>query len=102
MADERTLARRYARALLDVAKEKADIPPGVGGEGRAPEARRLGGVERVAEDLHGVAALWNDSRELRVLMSHPSIPRSEKRRALAAALRGRVDDLTLRFVDLLI
>ena len=83
MADERTLARRYARALLDVATEK-------------------GKVDEVENDLHGLADLWNGSEEVRTLIAHPKWSRARKKEILAGLLAGKADPLTIRFVELLV
>jgi F-type H+-transporting ATPase subunit delta len=83
MADERTLARRYARALLGVAEQRGEI-------------------DRVEADLQGLGEAWHASADLRTLMAHPSVPADRKRAALAAVLAGRVSDVTLRFFDLLL
>jgi F-type H+-transporting ATPase subunit delta len=83
VAGERTLARRYARALLSVAAEQ-------------------GKVDEVEQDLHGLAEAWDGSRELRTMIAHPSVPRDRKRQALRALFQGKVQDATLRFLDLLL
>lgn len=78
------VARRYARALLDVAGEK--------GEGDALRA-----------ELERLAALYTESSELRLVLLHPAIP-TEKKTALIAALspRGRPSDLLQRLIALLV
>ncbi len=78
-----TLAKRYARALLDVAKER-------------------GIVDRVEQELHAVAATWSAAPELRALVRHPGLDRARKRAAIENAFRGRVCDLLARFLDLLV
>jgi F-type H+-transporting ATPase subunit delta len=83
MADERTLARRYARALLGVARQANE-------------------VDRIEQDLRGFAETWLAAPELRTLMSHPSVPSDRRHAALAAVLTGRASDLTVRFFDLLL
>ncbi|HVY61979.1 MAG TPA: ATP synthase F1 subunit delta, partial [Planctomycetota bacterium] len=83
MADERTLARRYARALLGVAEERKEI-------------------DRVETDLREFAQTWHAAPELRTLMGHPSVPREKKKDALETALKGKVSDLTIRFLALLL
>jgi F-type H+-transporting ATPase subunit delta len=85
MAGERTLARRYARALLDVAREQgADA------------------INEVEQDLYGLADLWESSPELRTVIGHPKLTRDRKRAAVTAALEGKVQPLTIRFVSVLV
>ena len=85
MADERTLARRYARAFLDVAK--------------AEEPKK---IEALEQELQALAVLWRASPELRNVIAHPTVARAQKQSSVAAALAGKVSPLTLRFVRLLI
>ena len=85
MADERTLARRYARALLGTAEEQ-------GGDA----------IEKVEADVLGLAEMWVTSTDLRNLMQHPSVPREKKKETFAKLLAGRVSDVTIRFVGLLV
>lgn len=83
MADETTLARRYARALLDVATERKK-------------------VDEVERDLYALAELWHGSEEVRTLIAHPQWSRARKKEILAGLLSGKVDPLTIRFVELLV
>jgi F-type H+-transporting ATPase subunit delta len=83
MADERTLARRYARALLDV----------------AIEAKKVDETER---DLHELAELWHASEDVRTLIAHPRWSRERKKELLAGLLAGKVQPLTIRFLERLI
>jgi F-type H+-transporting ATPase subunit delta len=76
-------ARRYARALLDVARERQD--------------------EGLRADLERLAALFSSHAELRHVLLHPSLP-LEKKRAVVRALwgQGKPSELLLRLVDLLV
>jgi F-type H+-transporting ATPase subunit delta len=75
-------ARRYARALLDVALAQGD-----------PAALR--------EDLRRGAALLSAERELSGVLAHPGVP-ADRRRAIAKAVfAGRSSPLMERLVDLL-
>jgi F-type H+-transporting ATPase subunit delta len=80
---ERTLAKRYARALLSVAREKKV-------------------VDKVEDELHGVAQAWAGSPELRSALGDPSRSREAKRKLLEKLFGGRVSDVTLRFMGLLL
>jgi len=62
-----TLARRYARALLELATEQ-----------------RL--VERVAKDLAELSAMWSDSPELRELFQNPKFEAAIKKAALTEVI----------------
>jgi F-type H+-transporting ATPase subunit delta len=74
-------ARRYARALLDVAVEKGETNLG-------PALEELG-------------RLYAEHAELRLLLLHPTVP-PEKKTAVVAALLGRPSDLVQRLVQLLV
>jgi F-type H+-transporting ATPase subunit delta len=75
-------ARRYARALLDVALQKAD-----------PVALR--------RELETVALSFEAHAELRGLLTHPALS-SDKKQALAAAVfKGAVSELPQRLIALL-
>lgn len=76
---QRTLAKRYARALLQVAAEKNEIG-------------------RVAEDLRGVADAYCAVPELRLLVASPARSRDAKKAALARLFSGKVADVVLRFL----
>jgi F-type H+-transporting ATPase subunit delta len=80
---ERTLAKRYASALLDVTEERGE-------------------VDRVEQELHALADLWSRVSELRTLIRHPTIARDRKAAALAAALGGKLSETTLRFATVLL
>jgi len=76
-------ARRYARALLDVALEKGD-------------------PARLREELRTVAGLLRDQRKLALALAHPAL-RADRRRALVRAmLQGSgASELLGRLMDLL-
>ncbi len=62
-----SLARRYARALLELATEQ-----------------RL--VDRVKKDLEELSAMWSDSPELRELFLNPKFEQSVKKAALSEVI----------------
>ncbi len=81
----RPLARRYARALLDVG----------GRQGR--EAALA-----LRDELRGFAALVSGHAELRRALVHPGLGAEERRRVLSAvAEKAGTSDLLRRLVDLL-
>lgn len=57
------LARRYARAIIDLAKE-ANL------------------VDRVARDLNDFASMWKESPDLRELFSNPKFPADARKKVL--------------------
>lgn len=75
-------ARRYARALLDVARERAD-----------PAA--------VRRALDAAAAAVTEHAELHAVLTHPAVG-AEKKRAVVAAVFGRGDALVLRLLEILV
>lgn len=76
------VARRYARALLDVAREKGD-------------------PARVREGLSAVKATLDASAELRRVLTHPALP-VDKQAKVADALWAGLDELTRRLLRLLL
>jgi len=80
---QRTLAKRYARALLEVARERKE-------------------VKRVHEEIDAVAALWRAVPELRTLVHDPARPRARKQEMLERALAGKVSALVQRFLAVLL
>jgi F-type H+-transporting ATPase subunit delta len=75
-------ARRYARALLDVALQHGD----------AVALRR---------DLGETAALLAAQKELRTALEHPALPAEAKKKLVAAVWEGRASPLLLRLLNLL-
>ena len=75
-------ARRYARALLDVALEKGDTG--------------------LRQDLDDLGRLYVEHAELRTLLLHPTVPTEKKTGVIAALLRGRPSDLRQRLITLLL
>jgi len=75
-------ARRYARALIDVAVEK--------------------GETNLGPDLEALGQLYADHAELRLLLLHPTVPAEKKAAVVAALLRGRPSDLVQRLIQLLV
>jgi len=75
-------ARRYARALLDVALEKGD--------------------SALRQDLEDLGQLYADNAQLRTMLLHPGVPAEKKTAVIAALLKGRPSDLLQRLVVLLV
>jgi F-type H+-transporting ATPase subunit delta len=88
-AASRPLARRYARALLDVALSGAKT------HGTSPESLR--------RELQEAVALLAESRELSAVLSHPGVG-AEGRKKVAAAVWGKAkaSPLLRRLLELLV
>jgi F-type H+-transporting ATPase subunit delta len=81
----RPLARRYARAALDVAAAQHEDAPAA-----------------LARELSALAALVEANAELRRVVDNPGLARDVRRRVLAAVLRAAgASPLLLRLVELL-
>ncbi len=77
------IARRYATALLELAAE-------------------AGAHERIYEELQDVAAVLRSSGELRAVLRNPVIRTERKRAILEELFAGRVSELLLQFLRLLV
>ena len=78
------VARRYAKALIDLAQE----------EGR---------VDEVGEEIAEMGSRFESSSELQNLMSSPGIAKKVKREILAEIIqRGGMSTLSSRFFQLLL
>jgi F-type H+-transporting ATPase subunit delta len=79
-----SLARRYARALLDIGIAK-------------------GSYEQLGRDLDELAALYSGSRDLTEALTNPVFPMARRRAVLEAVLeRAAVSPVTRNFVLLLL
>lgn len=76
------IARTFGKALLDLAAEKAVLEP-------------------VKADMDLVLHTIKDSRELQALLNSPVISEDRKKNVLAEIFGGKVEDLTLLFLNLL-
>ncbi len=77
------VARRYARALITLAEEQDKL-------------------ETIVVDLNRVSSLVGSSRELTLFLKNPSYGKEKKRKVLDELFSGMVDDLTNRFIVLLV
>jgi F-type H+-transporting ATPase subunit delta len=82
MADS-AVVRRYARALIDVAEKR-------------------GLLEQVGKELDGFQAIMKEQPRFARVLRAPVIAPARKRQLLRATMAGRVSDLTLRFLELLV
>ena len=79
---DRTLARRYAKALYDIGTEQ-------------------GKSEIFAENLNEIAALLNDNQEVGLMLLNQSIQNDDKKKAINALLDG-VEPMVKNFVNLVV
>ncbi|SRR5690554_442657 len=77
------IARRYARALYE-------------------EARRQSNLETVDADIELIGESLESAPQLKSLFLSPVISRDKKEAVVSQLFKGRVSDLTLRFMQLLI
>ncbi|GAB2721526.1 F0F1 ATP synthase subunit delta [Paenibacillus thermoaerophilus] len=82
MSRDIAVAKRYARALFEIAREK-------------------GIVEQVGEDLQGIAATIKADKDFAALLAHPSVSTAAKKEILAKAFEGRVTDVVFNTIQLL-
>lgn len=80
---EKAIVRRYTKALFDLAHQ-----------------REL--VDVVRADLAGVEAVMRAAPRLGRVLRAPTIAPARKRELVRTAFAGRVNDLTLRFLDLVV
>lgn len=76
-------SRRYTTAIYEVAKDQ-------------------GKLEEIAKDFHYVIGLINSNHDLELFFSSPVIPKSKKLEVVKTILTGRVSDLTMTFMILLL
>lgn len=79
-----SIAAQWAEALIDLA----------GGAGGNTD-------EKVLADLEAVNKAVSSTPEFNVVLEHPAIPAADKKQLLIGAFEKSVDDLTLRFLQLL-
>lgn len=76
------VADRYARSLMDLAREK-------------------GKVEEVRKDMQAVLDVEKESREFTLLLKSPVIKTDKKIQVFEAVFGGRVSDLSIAFMRLI-
>jgi F-type H+-transporting ATPase subunit delta len=79
------VASKYAEAILELAAGNSTA----------------GLDEMVGKDLESISQTMQKSPDLRMLLGHPSIPSEEKRAFLVTLFAKKVNDLTLRLLELL-
>ena len=77
------LASRYAKSLIDLAREKAQL-------------------EKVYADMEWLQESVKGSKEFSNLLRSPVIKPDKKQKIMDAVIKGRVTDITLLFIHLLI
>jgi F-type H+-transporting ATPase subunit delta len=90
-AAARPVARRYARALIDLSEGKAP------GRGDSPQSKDL------AQELKDSVRLLDESPELRGALQDPLLPLPRKRALVKAVWsKAKASPLLLRLIDLLV
>jgi len=79
---ETKVARRYAKSLLDLAKEKGEL-------------------EAVNNDMKLLAEVCNSNRDLRVLLGSPIISSDKKLSILKRVFSGKISALSMSFFDII-
>lgn len=79
---ELKVSSRYAKALFEVAKEN-------------------NAIDIVRNDLTYIESLIKASKELKLILKSPIINKSKKKEVLDALLKGKISDLTYKFIILL-
>jgi F-type H+-transporting ATPase subunit delta len=74
---------QYAEAVLEIASKTRDLP------------------EKIASDLEAVNELIRKTPDLKLILGHPSIGGEQKKTLLTSLFANRIDDLTLRLLELL-
>lgn len=82
MAEE-AVSRRYAAALFGL-------------------AQRTGSIDTIDTDLTAVAEAYRTVRQFRAVLGDPDLPEAKKKDVLNAVFKGRIDETTLIFLNLLI
>jgi F-type H+-transporting ATPase subunit delta len=83
MSTETIVAKRYAKALFELAKEKNE-------------------VAQAEADLQAVVSSIQDNADLQKFLSHPNIDSSKKTALLDTVFQGKVSDAVLNTVSLLV
>lgn len=79
--DQSAISVRYAKAFFSLAKEKNMMP-------------------RLKRDIQTVAEVCNTSTEFILLLKSPVVKTSKKEQLIETIFKGKVDDLTIRFLRL--
>jgi F-type H+-transporting ATPase subunit delta len=77
------LAGRYAKSVMDIALEN-------------------GKLDTMYNDMLGLDAVCNDSKDFVSMMKSPIVTAYTKQNVLKAIVEGKVDDITFKFINLII
>lgn len=77
------LAARYAKSLMDIAIEN-------------------GKLDTMYNDMLGLDTICNDSKDFVSMMKSPIVTASTKQNVVKAIMEGKVDDVTFKFINLII
>lgn len=76
------IASRYAKSLIELAQERGEL-------------------EQVKEDMDMFAKVLDQSRDLKLLMRNPVVKSDKKLAVINAIFKGKVNDLTLVFFEIM-
>ncbi|MGB9747353.1 MAG: ATP synthase F1 subunit delta [Bacteroidales bacterium] len=74
---------RYAKAFFELVTERKKL-------------------EKAVEDIRLVQSVWKESDDLKVALLNPVIPPSGKKKIMQTLFTGKVEEITLRFLDLIL
>lgn len=83
MSSRSIVAKRYAKALFEIAQSQGQLAP-------------------VEEDLRSIVAVVNENEELEKYLQHPNIASKAKVELLDKIFRGKVSDLALNTIQLMV
>lgn len=78
-----SLSKRYANAILEIAKSKNEL-------------------DTVMDDLQTVCEAYDNSPDLKSFINHPVIPVSEKKDAIKSIFEGKISNDTLNLLNILV
>mgnify|MGYP005838352947 CR=1 FL=1 len=74
---------RYAKAFFELVAERKIL-------------------EKAAEDIRTIQSVWKESEDLQVALLNPVIPPSGKKKIIKALFAGKVEEITIHFLDLIL
>ena len=80
---ETKVAKRYAKSLIDLSNEK-------------------GVMDAVNADMKLIASVCDQNRDLRLLISNPTIQSDKKHEILKQIFSGKINTLSMMFIDIII
>ncbi len=88
--DLEQVASQYAEAVIELTEESSG--------GQADSLKKL---ERIHNDLKVIAEIFETNEDFSLVLNHPNLSMEDKKELLLKIFKGRVDDTTLRLLELL-